>query len=282
LQAEDKTNVLPQQYIIGKPSVTLPERYAQNFGECVGSLRNVLHRSVMSDNVPITDTTSLYNFYRKVYKRMPYTPGYDPNGATSANKVIAAAGSAPYCFNNMPHVPYVAGMYLGYRGSVNYTVTPSADFYGSIDDFYVSRNTDYAPTALNRFIEPLTTTAHGATTSTKAFALGRSTRVQDGTAGSAITTTRTNGSLQFNLPDYNNFNFSLVDPTTYVQGTSVDGTRTQSALLQFNLKNPTAAIKSYTETMTVSSYIAAGPDFTCLFFLCCPTLFSSNGSPTPV
>jgi hypothetical protein len=213
---------------------------------------------------------------------MPYTPGFDPNAATSANKIVAAAGSAKYAFNNMAHVPYVAGMFLGYRGGVNYTITPSADLYGSIDDCYVSRNTDYSPTVLNRFVELTSSLAHGTTTSAKANFLGASTRVQDGTAGSAITATRTNGSIQFNLPDYNNYNFSLVDPTTYVLGSSTDGTATQSALLQLCLKNPTGAIKSYTETMSISSYISAGPDFTCLYFLCCPTVFSSNGLVTPV
>lgn len=281
LQAEDKTNVLPQQYVIGKPSVTLPERYAQNFGECIGSLRNVLHRSVVCDTVPLPDTTGLFSIYRKVYKRMPYTPGYDPNAATSANKIVAASGTSTYAFNTMPHVPYIAGMYLGYRGSVNYTVTPSSDFYGSVDDISVSRNTDYGPTAANRFVETFASIAHGATSSAKAHFLGRN-RLQDGTAGAAITTTRTNGSVQFNLPDYNNYNFSLVDPTTYVLGTTVDGTRTQSAVLFMNVKNPTAAIKSNTDCMTLSSYIAAGPDFTCLFFLCCPTLFAPNSTPTPV
>lgn len=279
LQADDKTNVVPNQYTIGKPSVTTPERYAQNYGECVGSLRNVLHRSVLCDVVPIPDTTNLFNLVRKVYKRMPYTPGYDPNAATSANKIIAASGTATYAFNLMPHVPYIAGMFLGYRGSVNYTVTPSSDFYGSIDDFSVSRNTDYLPTALGRFVETFNTITHAATTSAKALFLGRN-RIQDGTAGAAITATRTNGSLQFNLPDYNNYNFSLVDPATYVLGTTVDGTRTQSAVLWMNVKNPTAAVKSNTDCLTISSYIAAGPDFTCLFFLCCPTLYSSNAQPT--
>jgi len=281
LQADDKTNVTPNQYTIGKPSVSLPERYAQNFGECVGSLRNILHRSVLFDNVPGLDSTALYNVYRKVYKRMPYTPGFDPNAATSANKVVAASGTAKYAYNNMAHVPYVAGMFLGYRGGVNYTVTPSSDFYGSIDDFQISRDTDFGLAAASRFINQQATLAHGSTTSAKAFFLGPSTRIADGTAGAAITATRTNGSVQFNLPDYNGYNFSLVDPSTYIAGSAVDGTLTQTAILQFNLKNPTAAIKSYTETMSLASYIAAGPDFTCLFFLCCPTLFSLNGLPTP-
>jgi len=132
LQANDVTNITPDKIVIGNQSMTLPERYGLNFGECVGSLRNLLHRAHVFETTPMPSATAgFFNIVRKAYKRMPYTPGYDPVwSATSANNVVAAAGNNPFIFNTMPHIAYVSGMFLGYRGSVNYIVTPSTDLYG--------------------------------------------------------------------------------------------------------------------------------------------------------
>lgn len=285
LQSEDITDVVPSKVVIGTESITLPERYALNFGECVGSLRNLLHRSMVFETTPIPEASDgHFNVLRKVYKRMPYTPGYDSAWTgTSANKVVAASGTAGYVFNTMPHVPYISGPFLGYRGSVNYTLTLSSELYGYVDEMRVVRATDTgAVNASQRYISQNANTGFAASTSTKAHFLNRNWYLRDGLGGMGITTTRTNGSLMFNIPDYNNFNFSLVDPTLYVLGSSSDGTRVQNAVLQILLKRTALNDPETSLTMALQSEIAAGPDFTCLHFLCCPTLDYISGEPTPV
>lgn len=285
LQAEDITDVVPSSVVMGRPSAPLPERYGLNYGECIGSLRNILHRSVVFETTPVpAAATGLFNIIRKTYKRMPYTPGYDTNFTpTTANKIIAASGTSGFVFNTMPHLAYISGMFLGYRGSVTYTVTPSSDVYGFLDDVRVIRSTDSnAAPAISRFINYVVNSGFAPTTSAKAALLNRGNAIRDGLGGMAITTTKTNGSVVFNIPDYNNFNFSLVDPNFYLTGSSVDGTNIQNAILQFILKRAVAVDATNPDlstSMTIQSEVAAGPDYTCLHFLCCPTLDYWDASP---
>jgi len=112
--------------------------------------------------------------------------------------------------------------------------------------------------------------------------LNRNYYYRDGLAGMGITATRTCGSLMFNFPDYNNFNFSLVDPTIYTAGSSTDGTDVQTVVLQMLLKRVAAADPNTSLSSSLQSEVSAGPDFTCLHFLCCPTLDFSTAEPTPV
>lgn len=282
LQGEDTTNMLTENVRFGNPTSVLPERYAMNFGECVGSLRNLLHRSVMCETTPMpTGLTGLYNGVRKLYKRMPYTPGYDPLFTpTNASKIVAASGTYSYVWNTMPHIAYISGMFLGYRGSVNYTVTPSSDKYGYIDDVRVVRVNDTRNNnAPNRFITSYPAALHTDSVSKKAARLNLEFNNRDGLAGCAITTTRTNGSIIFNFPDYNNYNFSLVDPQYYVLGNPNDGTVEQGVALQLMTTKVAAADPDLFATVTLQTEVAAGPDFTCLHFLCCPTLDYANAIP---
>lgn len=285
LQSEDTTDIVASRVIIGTESKPLPERYALNYGECVGSLRNILHRSMVFENTPLPSTTAgTFNVLRKVYKRMPYTPGFDPNWTgTTANKVVAASGTSGYVFNTMPHIAYISGMFLGYRGGVNYIITPSSELYGYVDDLRAVRATDPgAVTASQRYILNNANTGFASTTSRKAHFLNRDWYYRDGFGGMGITSSRTNSSLVFNIPDYNNFNFSLVDPTTYVLGTNSDGTGIQNVVLQLLLKRVAVSDPDTSVTMALQSEVSAGPDFTCLHFLCCPTLDYISGEPTPV
>lgn len=281
LQAEDKTNVVAAKYVIGTPTVTLPERYAQNFGECVGSLRNLLHRHTLL----ATDILTTSNGYKmcnhlRLYKRMPYTPGYVTASAYNANK-IKTVGLAPYVFGPMSHLPYISGMYLGYRGSTNYVVTPSTDSYGFTDSITVSRCTNASSySSIYKFFVFEGGVLAGASEANTQRSINSLKSISEttGLGGSAITSNRTNASLTFNLPDFNNYNFSLVDPSFYMNGSTIDGTDDQGAIVNILRKNTNTAA---TDTLsTVQTFAAAGPDFTCINFLCCPTMFYANSIPT--
>lgn len=283
LQAEDITSVMPTRYTLGQKSVPHPERYAQNFGEAINSLRCLLHRHVTHDTVWLNSVTAdNATVVGKTYRIMPYTPGFDPAGSTisSANKVVAATGNAPYAFNTMIHMPYVAGMFLGYRGGANFVITPGYDAYGAvISDVRVTRWTQAATNAAFRFVNVFSTLAASATQSARMNFVGRGAYLADGTAGMAITNTNTNGTVSVQLPDFKLANFSLADPANYVAGSSEDGTDRQAAFLTMNVKAPAGVNTSY---LTIQTQVAAAPDFTCLFWLCCPTLDYLTGNPTPI
>lgn len=282
LQSEDTTSIQTYHVKMGKDTVTTPDRYALNFGECIGSLRNVIHRFSNFETTPgIQVGSNLYAVARKVLKRMPYTPGFDPAyTSTLANRITVASGTAPYVWTTMHPLPYITGMYLGYRGSVNYCITPSTDGISSVDDCRVARCTEPIATAANRYIENAGTQGYAANSSNKARFLNVSRNFIDGTGGMAITSTQTNGSIVFNFPDYNNYNFSLVDPTKYVLGTSVDGTDIQNVLFQHILKRTSDTQTDIGLSCSYQIQAAAGPDFTCLFWYCCPTLDYASSLPS--
>ncbi len=282
LQAEDITSVTPNLYTIGTKTKPHPERYGQNFGEAINSLRAVLHRYMTQDTVWITATTAGNStIVGKILRIMPYTPGFDPSAASSitASKVVAASGTAPYSFNTMTHMPYVAGMYLGYRGGANYLITPGHDTYGSVvSDIRVTRWITVATNAAFRLWGTFATLAATATASARQYFVGRGSYLNDGLAGMAITHSATNGSISFQLPDFKLANFSLADPANYYMGSSVDGTDRQAAFVEWNIKAPTGVNTDY---LTMQTQVSAAPDFTCLFWLCCPTLDYLTANPTP-
>lgn len=283
LQAEDITSVTPTRYILGEKSIPHPERYAQNFGEAINSLRALLHRYMTQDTVWFNPgTVSAINVYGKILRVMPYTPGFDPSASTAvaANKVVAATGNAPYAMNTMVHMPYVAGMYLGYRGGANYVLTPGYDLYSSgISDFRVTRWTAQATDPNFRQWKIYNTIAGSSTQSAKAYAMGRRTYLNDGLAGMAITNTHTNGSISVQLPDFKLANFSLSDPFNFALGVDTDGTNRQAAFAQLSVKSNATTDTTYN---TLQTQVSAAPDFTCLFWLCCPTLDYLTGEPTPI
>jgi hypothetical protein len=291
LQAEDLTSVVPTRYDVGPPTKVIPERYDLNFGEVVGSLRNLLHRSMTMDVVRNDSNTIVtlnrYTKLMKAFKRMPYVPGYDVNNAvTFANRPIAGSGTAAYNFIQMHHIPYITSMFVGYRGSVNYAVTVSSDNYSFVDDMKVARSTDVPNLIGYKRTLAAFSELYLATISSNFNFLNRDPNADgEGLAGLGITSNRTNASLTFNFPDYNNYNFGFADPANYFAGSAVDGTYNQNATFQALLKGSgTTGVSNNLDTVTVSTAAGAGPDFTCLFFLCCPTLyyFVSSTQPIPV
>jgi hypothetical protein len=285
LQAEDHTDVVSSQLVMGTPAKTGIERYALNYGECVGSLRNILHRYTIMDTVATEASTTGAGLllYRKLFKRMPYTPGFQTSWPVSGANIVASAGTNPYAYNTMHPMPWVSGMFLGYRGGINVNATVHSDKYGFVDDIKVVRTTDTEEnTTDNRYFSLADSISTTATLSSKSNFLGRRTQYRDGLAGVAITSNKTNASVSFNLPDFNNRNFSLVDPSYYALGSSVDGTDEQGAILDVQFRSLDNATDNGTRNVTVQSAVGAGVDFTCLYFLCCPTVFYQTARPAYV
>lgn len=283
LQAADITDIVPERVILGESTPAHPERYGQNFGEAVGSLRNVLHRYMHHDTVWLEAPTALARtVYAKSYRIMPYAPGYIPTATgwpVNANKIVAASGTSGYAFNSMVHMPYVANMFLGYRGGANFSVTPQGDAYGDLADCRVTRWSSAATDNGYRYVKALVSTLLSGSLSTRAKAISSTSYAKDGLAGMAITATQTNSSVVFQLPDYKPFNFSFADPANFMTGSTADGTSDQLALLELAVVSPSTVDTSY---LTIQTEVSAAPDFTCLFFLCCPTLDYATTVPTPV
>lgn len=271
LQGEDKVDIGPSTLMMGDETQSHEKRYHQNFGEATVSLRKLLHRYIiLSNEITQTAASTSHTFIQKNIKRMPYTPGFTPVSitGTTANKIVAASGTAPYTFEAMHLLPYVSNMFLGYRGSVNYAFTFGSE--NSLDAVTIQKlGYDYS----SRYDLTTSSFAVSSSASTKRRTLLSNYRF-NGLGGMALTSTRTNGSLTVTLPDYNHFNFSLVDPRVWNGSTAYDDQNARSFLMTGVVNNTNAG---YIQLQTSA---AAGPDFTCHFFLCCPTVDYASAIPT--
>jgi len=273
---------LQGERVLGDETNADASRYGQNYGESVLSLRKLMRRSHIADTVQLpVGVTQAMNIYRKGIFRIPYTPGFvNTSFPTSANKVVAASGTASYAFTTMHIIPWVASMYLGIRGGVNYTLTVNSPDVRP-DDIRVMRTTDQgAVTASNRLVTLNASILGSASFSTKTAALGSIWNVRDGIGGMVLTSTSVAPTVQFTIPDNNGYNFTLSDWNNWIEGSDKDSTDLQGALVSIAVANTSTTDRvGYT---TVSTAAGIGSDFTCLFFLCCPTIDNLIGDPVPV
>jgi len=273
LQAADETDIVSSPLSMGPPTQVDDQRYGLNFGESVLSLRQLLHRySVVSAVSPPVNAANM-SVIQKIYKRMPPPGGVSPGFVTLAAKKVTA-GTINVNYAPMHPMAYVTGMYAGYRGSTNYVVTFNNDLY--TDDVRITRYMDTGGLALADTYASVSESNFG-DISDRAYQLSRNFAGQ-GTAGMAINSTRTNNSISFNLPDYNNYNFSLVVPSFYAFGSGQDGTAQQGAKMAVTLFNTDSTTGRKINILTMAG---SGPDFTCLFFVACPTLFVPLTPYTP-
>lgn len=286
VQADDKTDVLTTCVNMGPPALTNPDRYSLNFGESCNSLRSLVHRANVTDVVPyIIPATTSAAYLIKNYLRMPYTPGYNTAfTATLATKVLSV-GNIGYAYNDMPLMPYVTSPFVGYRGGTNVFITPSTDQYSFMDDIRIARITDpNLQSATTIYGDYHQTLAYGANSNVAGKYYNMNSGVRGGISGMATTSNRTNSTLSINIPDLNEFNFSLfqlgANSSVYLQGNANDGTNAQGARLCMTVKSRDLLVDNGQDTITVVSEASAGPDFTCLFFLCVPTMDYMVNQPT--
>jgi len=281
LQSEEKTDLLPDAIVMGAPTALSADRYHMNFGENVASLRTLLRRYCLQDRAIFTQQTNLVNYSYgelvKEFKRMPYIPGYYPtgtyNGLSQGDKSITT-GAATYSYTWMHPLPYISSCFVGYRGSVNFTVTPSLqDQSDAISIQRMTRNS-IAP---NRVLGLATLSAGASTMSQNSKLVNNNGLYQtNGNGGTAMTSIRTNGSIQFALPDLNLFNFAFADYNNYYNGFFADGTDNNTACMIMPLMADPSVNSIPWNGVMLTTHAAAGTDFTCLFFLCIPTITVVN------
>lgn len=297
LQSNDQVDLIPRSITMGAPTTVADERYHMNYGESFYSLRSLLRRYSRVDRsvISYTPTTEIGSYIgyvpvTKEFKRMPYVGGYVPAGAiytgsATTNKIVAASGTASVLYNSMHHLPFIASCYVGYRGSVNYSVTVSS--LNETDNITFERYSK-SSTGPNRYImtRPTVTVAPSDTYAFTSRSLNQNVNFlwqTNGSGGMAATSTRTNNGLQFNIPDYNFYNFSLADPNMYYNSSTLDGTDMQGGVLKLDSSPsfiPNSESANPVLTPIISTMAGAGADFTCIFFLCVPTLHvATSGLP---
>jgi len=281
VQSLDVVDTESTEIVLGDKGSMHPHRYALNFGEQVMSLRTLLHRHSLYDVSSASSTGSTRaSAWVKSFTRLPPSYGYDPAGLSQATKILAGAGQTGFNFCPTPPITLVAGMYAAFRGSVNYVSNVSQDLAPYIGDVRVQRITDDTYAAYRRGLVISNTnigTSNSAYNSWLNFSNGTNAF---GTAGAAFTNSQTNGAISWNQPQMSGVNFNYTDPTYSIAGNSSDQTDKECSIMQVLMKQN--ASNTTVDFLSVATFAGSGPDFQCLWFLCCPTLDYYNATPTAV
>jgi len=270
LQASEKVDIKPLKWVMGADPHTHKDRYGLNFGEDICSLRNILHRSSSVKTEWLLLSASSMNWIRKLVRIMPASPGFDTNANFAVNKIVATTGTAKYNCAPFHPMTYISAPFLGYRGGATFTFTPNCPYQYDMFDIRAVRGCSTSTLNDCCKVDAIPASASGPN---RAIQITQTIDRFAGNSGMAITATKTNNSLVFNVPDFKKYNFSLFDPSKFITGNSADGTDTSCAIINALVPANSSAEVAYTFTQLEE---CAGPDFTCLFFLNCPTLDITN------
>jgi len=279
VQAKDEVDVTSTEVTLGDRGSKHPERYSLNFGERIVSLRTLMHRySVYDYSVVTKQASTKYSTFAKSICRYPPMYGYDPSGLSTFNKILAGVGTAPFNANPTHPVTYIGLMYGGVRGSMNYISNISSDLTPYIGEITVQRVNDSTVSSSRRGLY-ITNVNTGVSISNDLYSINTGYGVNAyGAAGAAFTNSQTNGCVSWNMPHMSQCIITYPDPTYSITGNSFDETTRECSLLTIKVNQTTA--NTNTDSLTVTTYAASGPDFTCLWWLCCPTLDYYETYPT--
>jgi hypothetical protein len=250
----------------------LPDQNLVNFGEAIGSLRQLLRRSTLiSVSTPPVNTTSPYCLFQKVFSKIPGLYGFDTGGINNARGLVATGSNFPINYSFMHPLGWILPAFVAYRGSTHWTFNATGNTT-PIESMRVIRyNT---PSRTNG--ESMQTAATGTQSANAAFFRANSFA---GSSAQALTNQRTNAGLTVGCPMYTNFKFQSTNPANYTVPIATDGSIRDQFLLEAYLSGtgagPTPA------NFSLWCYNAIGVDFNAHWFLNVPTLWTYSAVPTP-
>jgi len=222
------------------------------FGETVKSFRSVLKR------YSLWTTIGNGTAFGYLFRKLPYFPYY--RGAVP-NAVNTTTAAAPYNYCNTLMLHWVAGMFSGFRGSIRYKVLPTYVSDEKVRTLSVTRygveeTTEYAVNDGVQFTGAVTNEKLAKT----CIAISSGQLRPTGAAGSAVTLTNVNGSLEFEMPWYSPRRFAAGKHVNWTAGNSFGAGG-------YYLHGFTAPEVVY------DIYAAAGEDFQAYFFTGMPRLY---------
>lgn len=236
-----------------------PQRYLLNMGENIVSLRQLLRRQAYSLTLnAATNTASQYVLWRHIANRYP------PYLGTYTNAVNTTVAAAPFTYTKVTPYNWLAPMYVAQRGSMVWTINPdSSGRVGGIGNFSAKRTVN---TTNATFWNTSTNFAAGLTSS--GYSHGLLTNRISGNSGMSLINQDTQTGFSICCPDFNRFNFRIINPVLCVEGTSIDDTNTDNIQVEAILKPTSNSVT--TNNIYLDKYYSIGPDFSFFFFLNAP------------
>lgn len=283
-QSEVLTEHTPGMLVGSAPTKSTSDtQYLVHFGEKVVSLRPLLRRfNLLSGDffAPTTTTNNITTFIKKMFK-MPISPGYCPNGYTSALGINTGTGttSFPYNWCAFTYMSYFSQGFLCYRGSTNYSFNLSTH---TTNMNHVRAYRDNLGTILNAsnqnrafarvIYSPVNVTNE--ITANNSVARIVSTAFS-GMSGQSLVNNVTQSGLNVALPNYSPYAFCATGTNYANVPQSGDGSDDDGLVLEIQ----TVPNKSSAERVVIYTYCAAGTDFGFYYFINVPALYYYNSLP---
>jgi len=235
-------------------------------GEDHISLRPLLHRTAQYVSQQFqNDSTSMTKYVNANLPRFPLVPGFDPSGFH-----ITSIPTNPR-YNFIPHTAYswIAPMFVGMRGSVNYHVNVSSPEMS--DEIALIRSHNVLSTSEFARQDDIP-----AASTDSAFNLHfLDNDIYSGMTGMALTNQKTQSGLSANIPMYSQFRMVPTVPVGI--GSSAYGTDNDAFKVRIRL-NPAGSGKN-ANLSYYTMYYSMGPDFNFFYFLNAPVIYYSDTPP---
>jgi hypothetical protein len=251
------------------------------YGEVIRSMRTLLKRYSRHEKIPVNITGTSGEVIDVYCKRrnMPFVPGYTSEGINAVRPQLLPLTFGRYMHGYLPFVRYISLAYVGWRGSLRYVAEFSDCGQSSADSnwtgkFYVGVDQDDGQNDI-RTIET-TRDPHsvaGVLDPASLASTYNNSRKMMGHTGTALTIGSVNQLASFEVPFYSNYRFCPARYESVRYGSVTDRIDPMwGAFLTF------APGSQHTEY--VDTYVAAGEDFTCFWFIGAPVMFFEPTAPT--
>jgi len=273
VQSLDEYEMTQSNLIIAgsAPCDEVPEKYLINFGEKIFSLRQVLRRYSLASANYFLPAAGAFGLYSEVFDRMPLAFGYDPNGQYQAKGLIATATNFNFNFVPVHPLQWVAMCFIGYRGSVNWSV--NTDSSVALRVIKISRSSGQVNVGFGQVSVAAGTNSANQNTIFRTMGQG-----QGNASGLALTNTFTNAGMNVAAPMYSAFKFMSLDKSEPSSNSETqDDDLFGRMRLDFAYDGATlapAGVKYY-------KYAGIGTDWGCHFFLNVPTITHYVSNPIP-
>ncbi|ASV51920.1 hypothetical protein 2 [Tioga picorna-like virus 1] len=266
-------NIPENEVVLGDSKLAANNQYVVHFGENIRSLRQLLRRysyhSSTYMSVAAAAASDNLTVVRKLFAKMPPTPGFCPFGTETANKIVGV-GPTPYNFCEYTPLAYIMPSFLVYRGSVNWTFNTIGPGLPLNELRVIRDNTGGASPGYNSI-----TVSGSASEYARALSLNRSA----GAAGQSLTNANTNAGVNVQCPMYARQRFQSTYPLRANRVSNADGSDQDMFVLEGVIK------KNMGEPITsvvINSYVGIGTDFSLHYFVNVPTFTRYSVVPTAV
>jgi len=254
--------------IDNKPPVHEPSRYLTHMGECITTLRTLVHRySFVTSQITQAPANNTYE-NAATMNRMPLMCGFDPNGQLIAVGLIVAA-PAPYSWTTLHPLTYIASAFIGYRGSVNWMAASTVTAGG----VHLANHSSWGRSLATDNVGIIgTTAAIGTHSANTKFRLATTLGTRSA-SGAAVTPGERNPYLTIGSGFYSAYKFNTTNVTFTIPGTNQDDSAEQL------LTHSVIANTFTTSVFSQDYWAAAGPDWSPFFFLNVPTYYWYSAIP---